>query len=87
MCSSDLLLGAGAVLAALAARGGSTESPEAAAARTAYETTNSVADVIRRCASGVELADAGFAEDVDVAVDTDASHVVPVLRDGAFQRA
>jgi 2-phosphosulfolactate phosphatase len=79
------LLGAGAVLAALAAGGASTESPEAASARAAYTSTSCVADAIRRCASGVELASAGFAEDVDVAVEADASDVVPVRRDGAFQ--
>jgi 2-phosphosulfolactate phosphatase len=81
------LLGAGAVLAALAARRAGTESPEAASARAAYESTPSVADAIRQCASGIELASAGFAEDVDIALDADASDVVPVRRDGAFQRA
>jgi 2-phosphosulfolactate phosphatase len=78
------LLGAGAVLAASAAQGA---SPEAAEARAAYQSTRFVVDAIRECASGVELANAGFAEDVDVAVEVDASDVVPVLRDGAFQRA
>jgi 2-phosphosulfolactate phosphatase len=81
------LLGAGAVLAALAAQGARADSPEAASARAAYESTRSVADAIRRCASGVELAGAGFAEDVAVAVDVDVSDVVPVRRGGAFQRA
>jgi 2-phosphosulfolactate phosphatase len=81
------LLGAGAVLAALAAQRAGTESPEAASARAAYESTRSVADAIRRCASGVELVGAGFADDVDIALDADASDVVPVRRDGSFQSA
>lgn len=78
------LLGAGAVLAALAAAGRRTESPEAAAARAAYEATPAVADAVRRCASGVELRTAGFGEDVEIALELDASEVVPVLADGAF---
>jgi 2-phosphosulfolactate phosphatase len=35
----------------------------------------------------VELVRAGFGQDVEVAVEVDASPVVPVLTDGAFQRA
>jgi 2-phosphosulfolactate phosphatase len=79
------LLGAGAVLAALAQHGTYRESPEAAGARAAYEGARSVPDAVRRCASGVELTDAGFGEDVEVAVEVDASSVVPVLTGGAFQ--
>jgi 2-phosphosulfolactate phosphatase len=75
------LLGAGAVLSALASH---DASPEAAVARAAYEATRSAADAIRRCASGVELASAGFGEDVEIALEVETSHVVPVLRDGAF---
>jgi 2-phosphosulfolactate phosphatase len=76
------LLGAGAVLSALAA---GDESPEAAAARLAFEATPSAADAVRACASGVELAGDGFAADVEVAVEIDASDVVPVRADGAFR--
>ena len=43
-----------------------------------------LATALRDCASGRELATAGFAEDVDVAAELDASDVVPVLADGAF---
>jgi len=78
------LLGAGAVLAALAA---DAESPQAATARASYEATPSVPDAVRRCPSGVELVSAGFAQDVEVAVDLDAGDVVPVLVEGAFRRA
>jgi 2-phosphosulfolactate phosphatase len=81
------LLGAGALLAALAQRGGFGESPEAATARVAYESTPSVPDAVRGCASGVELATRGFGQDVEVAVEIDASSVVPVLVDGAFEPA
>jgi 2-phosphosulfolactate phosphatase len=79
------LLGAGAVLSALDRRGVRTESPEAAAARRAYESSRCIADDIRSCMSGEELVAAGFAEDVDVAVEADASQAVPVLLDGAFR--
>lgn len=81
------LLGAGAVLAALAGRTRAALSPEAAATAAAYGATHPVADAVRRCASGVELAEAGFGADVDVAVEADSSQVVPVLRDGAFRPA
>jgi 2-phosphosulfolactate phosphatase len=79
------LLGAGAVLAACAQHGLAAESPEAASARAAYEGTRSVEDAVRCSTSGVELATAGFHHDVEVAVDIDASTVVPVLIDGAFR--
>jgi 2-phosphosulfolactate phosphatase len=83
------LLGAGAVLSALARHGASAESPEAARARAAYEREppESVPDAVRRSASGVELAEEGFGEDVEVAVELGAGTVVPVLTEGAFRRA
>jgi 2-phosphosulfolactate phosphatase len=82
------LLGAGAVLAACAQHDGrSGESPEAASARSAYEGAVSVQDAVRSGASGIELADAGFRDDVDIAVDIDASNAVPVLTGGAFRLA
>ena len=79
------LLGAGAVLAALTEAGGGSESPEAACARAAYVATHAVPDAVRGCASAVELRDGGFGEDVEVAVESDVSGVVPVLVDGAFE--
>jgi len=79
------LLGAGAVLAALARH--DEESPEATAARTAYESTRSVPDAVRHCASGVELRTSGFVEDVEIAVEIDTTGVVPLLLDGAFRRS
>jgi 2-phosphosulfolactate phosphatase len=79
------LLGAGAVLAALSRHGVGAESPEAERARAAYETAASVPDAVRRCASGAELTEAGYGEDVEVAAELDASSAVPVLADGAFR--
>jgi 2-phosphosulfolactate phosphatase len=78
-------LGAGAVIAALADVSGSKESPEAACARAAYRATQAVPDAVRNCVSGVELRSDGFGEDVEVAVELDASDGVPVRVDGAFR--
>jgi 2-phosphosulfolactate phosphatase len=74
------LLGAGAVVAALARSGCIQLSPEAEAARTLFEAIPSVSDAVRACASGVELLDAGFPDDVEVAVELDVSDVVPHSR-------
>ena len=78
------LWGAGAVVAAfVAARPGTTASPEAQAARTASEAVR--ADPLAqlsRSASGVELEQKGFGADLAVAAELDVSSVVPVLTDG-----
>ncbi len=83
------LWGAGAVVAALvAARPTARVSPEAEAARTASEAVRADAVAqLRGCASGVELVEKGFAADVAVAAEVDASSVVPVLTDGWFTAA
>ncbi|XDO64059.1 2-phosphosulfolactate phosphatase [Streptomyces sp. RLB1-33] len=79
------LMGAGAVIAALLATGGAGPlSPEAAAARTAYTGTPDAAGAVAACSSALELARSGFADDVAIAVEVDASTTVPVLTDGAF---
>jgi 2-phosphosulfolactate phosphatase len=75
------------VLAALAELGGVSESPEAEAARAAYETSDSIPDAVRASVCGAELVTWGFSRDVDLAVEIDTSEVVPVLRDQAFQSA
>jgi 2-phosphosulfolactate phosphatase len=80
-CVEDLW-GAGAVLALLPAELLSPEARLAADAFRAVEAT--LAESLRDCASGRELSDAGFAEDVAVAAELDVSDVVPVLVDGAF---
>jgi 2-phosphosulfolactate phosphatase len=81
------LLGAGALLDAIAHRTDFRLSPEASAARAAFQAANPLADTIRSCSSGMELAAAGFAVDVDIAVELNTSGVVPVLVDGAFRPA
>jgi 2-phosphosulfolactate phosphatase len=79
------LLGAGAVISALVQSGAFAVSPEAAAARALHAATASVPDAVRRGGSGVELHIGGYGRDVDIAVELDASDVVPVLMDGAFR--
>jgi len=81
------LLGAGAVIDALAANASVRLSSEAAAARTTYAATASVAEAIRGCASARELLDQGFGVDVEIALEVDATDVVPLLTNGAFGRA
>jgi 2-phosphosulfolactate phosphatase len=75
------LLGAGAVIDAL---GAAALSPEAATAAHAFRAQADLTKTIVDSASGRELTASGFADDVAIAVEHDASGVVPVLRDGAF---
>ncbi|WP_371658749.1 2-phosphosulfolactate phosphatase [Streptomyces sp. NBC_00280] len=83
------LLGAGAVVASLDIHGtGRTSlSPEAATVATAFTASPDVAADVLASASGRELIDGGFPEDVAIATEMDASTVVPVLVDGAFVAA
>ncbi|MBC9820900.1 2-phosphosulfolactate phosphatase [Terrabacter sp. MAHUQ-38] len=84
------LWGAGAVVAAVASRlehraGPLLLSPEAEAAGTAWlAVEDRVAEALDDCASGRELIEQGWSDDVAVAAELDASDVVPVLRDGAY---
>jgi 2-phosphosulfolactate phosphatase len=80
------LLGAGALMSALAAHG-ATLSAEAQVAVSAYDGITHVATALRGCTSGQELISTGFAEDVEVAAAVDADTVVPVLHGGAFTAA
>lgn len=82
--SLEDLLGAGAVIAQLHSRGVGPLSPEAAAARTAFAQTPDLAAALRTCASGLELIRSGFAGDVTIATELNASTVAPVLTEGAF---
>ena len=78
------LLGAGAVLAALSG----SRSPEAEAAATLWSSAKDrVGPLIRGCASGLEQVERGWADDLDYAIEFDASDVVPMLVDGAFVHA
>ena len=73
------LLGAGAVIDALADLGIDYYSPEAAVASTAFlGCANAVRQLVTASASGCELVEAGFAADVELAVQLDASSTVPV---------
>jgi 2-phosphosulfolactate phosphatase len=84
------LWGAGAVISALAARGFGPASPEAATAAAAYDALgaahgdDTVGAALRDCASGRELIERGFGEDVTIAAEVDTSSAVPVLRGEEF---
>lgn len=70
-------IGAGAILHALTA----PATPEAEAARTVFAAAlPQLADRLRGCDSGRELAALGFPQDVDCAAGADCSDRVPVLR-------
>ncbi|MGH9042550.1 MAG: 2-phosphosulfolactate phosphatase [Acidimicrobiia bacterium] len=76
------LYGAGAVLAALSP---AAPSPEARAAMAAF--ADAAPDLARRleeCASGRELIEAGFADDVRLAAALDVSRVAPLLEGETF---
>ncbi|GAA5032695.1 hypothetical protein GCM10023317_84130 [Actinopolymorpha pittospori] len=77
------LLGAGAVIAALLRAGAGPLSAEAASARAVFAAGDPAA-AVRACSSGRELTSTGFADDVAIAVEIDASGVVPALVDGVF---
>ncbi len=82
------LLGAGAVVAALEADGADLRpSPEARLAAGAFAALRpGLAGTLAECASGRELIDRGFARDVELASEVDATSAVPVLVDEAFVR-
>lgn len=83
------LLGAGAVIGSLDDHGsGRTSfSPEAGTVATAFTASPDVAADVLASASGRELVDGGFPEDVAIATEVDASVVVPALVEGAFVAA
>lgn len=75
------LVGAGAVIHALT--GG--KSPEASAAEAAFlGCRDGIAAALAACASGRELRERGFANDLALASEVDVSACVPRLVDGAF---
>ena len=77
------LLGAGAVIAALADRGIDHSSPEAAAACESFRgLRRATRHLLTASGSGRSLADR--VDVVHAAAAADASTVVPVLRDGVF---
>ena len=75
------LLGAGAIAALLPG----TRSPEAAAAVAVFEANAAgLLAALRASASGRELIEKGFPDDVELAADLDADTVAPELVEGAF---
>ena len=82
------LWGAGAVLAALVDLGAEGLSPEARVAEAAYRAVEpDLAAAVTACASGLELVEGGFGEDVAIARELDVTDKVPVLSGGAFMHA
>lgn len=82
------LWGAGGVIAALHDLGWTGLSAEARMAMAAYTAVEDrIAHELHACASGVELIDIGFGEDVDVAAEIDGSEHVPLLEGERFVRA
>ena len=82
------LWGAGAVLAGIVdeIQGPAGTSPEARMAVAAWQAATLPADLLT-CASGIELVDAGFIADVQIAAQSDVSEVVPVLVGESFREA
>jgi 2-phosphosulfolactate phosphatase len=84
--AAEDLVGVGAVLDGLAGLGtGRTVSPEATAAWAAYKGARvQWPGWLHGCASALELVRGGFADDVHLAGEVDASDVVPALEGGWF---
>lgn len=80
-CVEDLL-GAGCVIAALL-EAGCMPSAEARIASTAFATAD-INTALFDCASGRELIEDGFEQDVHAASELDADTVMPVLKANAF---
>ena len=60
-------------------------SPDAEAARSAYRALRDrIRDVIRDSQSGRELIEAGFAGDVEIAIEADVSSATPLLLDDSY---
>ncbi|NYI86803.1 2-phosphosulfolactate phosphatase [Amycolatopsis endophytica] len=81
-CVEDLL-GAGAIVAAMAGR---PASPEAHLAATAYRGTG-IGEALRGCSSGLELIAHGHARDVELAAEVDVSATAPILVNGLLEAA
>ncbi len=82
------LWGAGAIITALHNHGWPTGSPEAQAAAAAWQCiSNDATSALLASASGRELTDQGYAEDVTIAAEVDRSRSVPLLRNQRFVTA
>ena len=79
--SIEDLIGAGAVIEAL----GFPCSPEAVIARQTFCSARlRLRELVRGCVSGQELINRGYAQDVEVAIDLDASISAPLMANGAY---
>ncbi|MDP8932078.1 MAG: 2-phosphosulfolactate phosphatase [Actinomycetota bacterium] len=79
-CWEDLV-GAGAIIAGLS----ESRSPEASSAVSVWDSARSrLGDQLAACASGRELVEAGYGDDMRLAAELDASRCVPHLSDAAF---
>jgi 2-phosphosulfolactate phosphatase len=75
-------LGAGAIITAIA---DAEMNAEASMARQSFSAMEAqLHAVVRDCVSGRELIDRGFAADVDLALERDASTIAPILGDGIY---
>lgn len=82
------LWGAGALIDVLRTAGWSAISPEAHAAAAAFRiVANDLEPSLSNCASGQELIDVGYADDVRTAAELDDSRSVPLLLGNAFSPA
>lgn len=78
--SLEDLLGAGAIISALSGE----RSPEAHAAAVTFESTGDLAGTLQRCASGVELSERGYFDDVAMAAQLDVDGRSALLEGGVF---
>ncbi|MGH2683832.1 MAG: 2-phosphosulfolactate phosphatase, partial [Actinomycetota bacterium] len=82
----EVLLGAGAVIAALVEARIDGPSPEARAAVAAHAAmAHDLGATLADCVSGRELIVRHYDDDVRLAAQADVSTTVPVLDDGAFR--
>jgi 2-phosphosulfolactate phosphatase len=84
--AAEDLLGAGALISALAELGWTNLSPEAELAAASYESARGrELATLLACVSGRELVERGFGVDVEIAAEVNESDTVPVLRHGRFE--
>ncbi|HEY8943757.1 MAG TPA: 2-phosphosulfolactate phosphatase [Polyangiaceae bacterium] len=78
--SLEDFLGAGAIISALSGE----RSPEAHAAAVTFEANRDLAGTLQKCASGVELHERGFSDDVVMAAQLDVDGRASQLQGGVF---
>ena len=84
--AAEDLWGAGALIGTLIELGFGKASPEALTAVGAYRAVaGSLKSAVRDCASGLELIEDGYGDELDVALEIDATSVVPVLIGDCFR--